>query len=51
MAFDGAFELAEFPVPDLDCRVFGAGGEGGEDGVEGDAVDGAAMGLEGMPGR
>lgn len=51
VAFDGAFELAELPVPDLDGCVFGAGGEGGENGVEGDAVDGAAVRLEGMPGR
>lgn len=35
MPFDGLFEVAVLPVPDLDAGVFGAGGEGAEDGVEG----------------
>ena len=50
MTFQGALELAEFPIPDFEGCVFRAGGEGGEDGVECDAVDGRAVGLEGMSG-
>ena len=46
VSLDGAFELAQLPVPDLDGRVFGARGERREDGVEGHACYGGAMRLQ-----
>ena len=50
VALDGALQLAQLPVPDLDGRVFGARGQRGEDRVEGDAVDGQPVAGEDVPG-
>ena len=50
MALDGTFQLTELPVPNLDGRVFRAGGQGGKYRVECDAVYGEPVSREDMSG-